>query len=160
MMTARPLTPELVERRLSELQQLSRLGASLAEAELPPIVRRQLERRSLCVVARAGASSRDARDVGLHVMPTVVDRQLGWMPDAWVDPANGLIVGAGLTMLVGAQVGERRCDALPRGHEATVTLRFLAARPICVDALPVLQRSDGCPRLWLSLLRDRLHTQW
>jgi hypothetical protein len=159
-MTARPLTPELIEQRLSELQQLSRLGASLAEAELPPLERRQLERRSLCVVGRRSVHSRDAREVCLHVMPTVVDRQLGWMPDAWVDPANGLVVGAGLTMLVGAQVGERRYDALPRGHEATVTLRLLAARPACVDALPVLERSDGGPRLWLCSQRDRVRTQW
>jgi hypothetical protein len=158
--TARPLTPELVEQRLSELQQLSRLGASLAEAELPPIARRQLECRSLRVVGRATDSRPDARDVCLHVMSTVVDRQLGWMPDAWVDPANGLVVGAGLTMLVGAQVGERRYDALPRGYEATITLRFLVARPACVDALPALEHSDGCPRLWLCSQRDRRHTQW
>jgi hypothetical protein len=159
-MTARPLTPELIEQRLSELQQLSRLGASLAEAELPPIERRQLERRSLCVVGREASRSHDTRDVCLHVVPTVVDRQLGWMPDAWVDPANGLVIGAGLTMLVGARARNQRYDVLPRGHEAMVTLRLLSARPACVDALPVLERSDGCPRLWLCLLRDRLHTQW
>ncbi len=38
-MTARPpLTPELVDQRLSDLQQLSRLGASLLQAELSPII--------------------------------------------------------------------------------------------------------------------------
>jgi hypothetical protein len=159
--TARPpLTSELVDRRLSELQQLSRLGASLAEAELPLIDRRRLERRSLGIAGRAVCRVRDERDVCVHVMPTAIDRQLGWMPDAWVDPLNGLVVGIGLTMLVGARVSERGCDVLPRGHEGTVIVRFLAARPACVDALPLLERSDGCPRLWLCFERDRQHTQW
>lgn len=160
-MTARPLlTSELVDRRLSELQQLSRLGASLAEAELPLLDRRRLERRSLGVAGRAACRVRDERDVCVHVMPTAIDRQLGWMPDAWVDPVSGLIVGTGLTMLVAASVSAQTVDALPRGHEGTVVVRFLAARPTCVDALPLLERSDGCPRLWLCLQRDRLHTQW
>ena len=66
-MTRAPLSPELVEQRLSELQQLSRLGASLAEAELPPIDRRILERRSLRIVGRAPGHGVDARDVRLHV---------------------------------------------------------------------------------------------
>lgn len=160
-MTARgPLTPELVEQRLSELQELSRLGASLAEAEMPPIDRRVLARRSLCVVGRALGAVLDPRDLRLHVSPVAVDRQLGWMPDAWVDPTTGAILGAGLTLLAGAWVGERSVDALPRGHEGIVVLRFLPARPACVDALPVLERSDRQARLWLCSSRDRAHTRW
>jgi len=60
MMMRAPLTPEFVEQRLSELQQFARLGASLAEAELPPIDRRLLERRSVRVVgvSRATGSMR------------------------------------------------------------------------------------------------------
>lgn len=155
-----PLTPELVDQRLSELQQLSRLGASLAEAELPPIDRRLLERRSVRVVGRAPGDGFDARDLRLHVLPVAIDRQLGWMPGAWVDPATGLVVGEGLTMLVGASVREQAVDALPRGHEGTITLRFLSACPACVDAIPLLARSDRGSRLWLCSIRDRANTRW
>lgn len=155
-----PLTPELVDQRFSELQQLSRLGASLAEAELPPIDRRLLERRSVRVVGRALGHGGDARDLRLHVLPVAVDRQLGWMPGAWVDPGNGQVMGEGLTVLVGAFVREQAVDMLPRGHDGTITLRFLSARPACVDALPLLERSDHRSRLWLCLSRDRANTQW
>jgi hypothetical protein len=155
-----PLTPELVDQRLSELQQLSRLGGSLLEAELPPIDRRLLERRSVRVVARANGHGSDGRDLRLHVSPAAVDRHLGWMPDAWVDPVSGLVVGTGLTMLVGALVNGRDVDALPRGHGGLLTLRFLSSRPECVDALPLLERSDQQARLWLCAGRDRARTQW
>jgi hypothetical protein len=39
-------------------------------------------------------------------------------------------------------------------------LRFLAARPACVDALPLLEQPDQHPRLWLCSSRDRAHTRW
>lgn len=160
-MTARlPLTPALVEQRLGELQQLSRLGASLVAAELPPIDRRRLGHRSLCVVGRAPGQGRDARDARFHVAPAAVDRQLGWMPDAWVDAASGRVVGTGLTLLVGASVNGQPLDALPRGRAGIVSVRFLDERPACVGAVPLLERSDGYVRLWLCLQRDRLHTQW
>jgi len=159
-MVRSPLTPELVGQRFSELQQLSLLGASLAEAELPPIDRRVLERRSIRVVGRALGHGVDVRDVRLHVSPTAVDRQLGWMPDAWIDPTSGLIVGSGWAMLAGAFLSEQAVDVLPRGHDGTITLRFLSARPPCVDALPLLERSDQCPRLWLCSNRDRGRTLW
>lgn len=155
-----PLTPELVEQRFAELQQLSRLGASLAEAELPPIERRLLERRSIRVVARAPGRGFDARDLRLHVLPTAVDRQLGWMPDAWVDPEDGQIVGEGLTVLVGASVHGQAVDVLPRGHDGTITLRCLSGGPACIDAIPLLERSDQTPRLWLCSRRDRANTRW
>lgn len=160
-MTARPpLTPELVDQRFSELQQLSRLGASLLEAKLPPLDRRLLGRRSVCVVARALGRGSDARDLQLYVSPTAVDRQLGWMPDAWVDPTTGLVVGAGFTVLAAAFVNDRAVDALPRRTDGVITLRFLSARPGCVDLLPLLDRSDQRPRLWLCSNRDRARTQW
>jgi hypothetical protein len=155
-----PPSPELVDRRFAELQQLSRLGASLLEAELPPIDRRVLERRSLRVIARTGDGGSDWRDLRLYVSSTAVDRQLGWMPDAWVDPMSGLVVGAGLTVLAAAFVNEQSVDALPRGRDGMITLRFLAARPECVDTLPLLDRSDQRPRLWLCSNRDRARTQW
>jgi hypothetical protein len=159
--TARaPLTPELVEQRLAELQQLSRLGASLAEADLPPIDRRLLERRSLRIVGRALGHGSDVRDVPLHVLPTVVDRQLGWMPDAWVDPTSGAIVGVGIGLLAGASVDERSVDALPRGRAGIVVVRFLAERPACVDLLPLFAHPDPQPRLWLCSSRDRAHARW
>lgn len=160
MTTRAPLTPELVEQRLSELQQLSRLGASLAEAELPPIDRSILERRSLRIVGRAPGQGVDARDVRLHVLPPAIDRQLGWMPDAWLDPTSGAVVGTGLTVLAGALTGEQPVDALPRGREGSIILRFLVARPACVDALPLLERSDQHPRRWLCSSRDRGRTRW
>jgi hypothetical protein len=98
-----PLTPELVERRLDELAQLSRLGASLLQAELPPLERRVLERRSLGVEGRVmGGATFDPRDVQLFVSPVAVERQLGWMPDCWVEPRDGQIVGEGLAVLVGS----------------------------------------------------------
>ena len=155
-----PLTPELVDARFSELQQLSRLGASLVEAELPPIERRVLERRSLRVVGRARGPGADARDVRLYVLPTASDRQLGWMPDAWLDVTTGAFVGRGLTVLVAALVDERARDVLPRGHDGTVTLRFVEDRPACIDELPLLERSDQRPRLWLCADRDRVRTSW
>jgi len=155
-----PLTPELVDQRFAELQQLSRLGASLAEAELPPIERRILERRSIRVVGRALGRGCDARDLRFHVLPTAVDRQLGWMPDAWIDPGDGRVVGEGLTVLVAAFVREQAVDMLPRGHDGTITIRFLSDRPACVDAIPLLERSDQTPRLWLCSRRDRANTRW
>jgi hypothetical protein len=157
---APPLTPELVEQRLSELQQLSRLGASLVEAALPPIDRRILERRSLRIAGRAPGHVSDARDIRLHVLAVAIDRQLGWMPDAWVDPTSGEVVGVGLALLAGALVDERAVDALARGREGTVILRFLVARPACVDALPLLEHADQHARLWLSSRRDRSRTRW
>jgi len=159
-MVRAPLTPELVDQRFAELQQLSRLGASLAEAELPPIERRILERRSIRVVGRALGRGFDARDLRLHVMPTAVDRQLGWMPDAWVDPGNGRVVGEGLTVLVAAFVCERAVDMLPRGIIGTITIRFLSDCPACIDAIPLLERSDQTSRLWLCSRRDRANTRW
>jgi hypothetical protein len=155
-----PLTPELVDQRFLELQQLSRLGASLLEAVLPPIDRRVLERRSILVVGRAPGRGCDARDVHLHVRAAAVDHPLGWMADAWVDPADGGIVGAGLAVLVGAVVSGHAVDALPRGQDGTIVLRFLAARPACIDALPLLEHADQLPRLWLCLQRDRANTRW
>ncbi|HEX3479725.1 MAG TPA: hypothetical protein VHT91_32100 [Kofleriaceae bacterium] len=160
-MTARsPLTPELVEQRLSELQALSRLGASLLDAELPPIDRRQLERRSLRVVGRARGAGCDPRDVRLHVAASPIARHLGWMPDAWVEPDSGLLVGTGLAVLVAIWVDDVPCDTLPRGQAGTATLRFLIERPACVAALPLLERSDHGARLWSCLQRDRQITQW
>ncbi len=161
-MTARALTPELVERRLAELAQLARLGISLLEAELPPIDRGVLERRSLRIEGRApGAAASDPRDVRLLVSPAAIDRQLGWMPDCWIDPADGRIVAGGLAVLVAASVdGTRSLDALPRGHAGIVTLRFLLGRPACIDALPLLDRHDGQPRLWSCMARDRARTRW
>lgn len=159
-MTIRPpFTSALVEQRLGELQQLVRLGTSLADAETPPIERRVLLRRSVCVVGRAPGGS-DARDVILHVTPVAIDRHLGWMPDAWFDPFGGEITGVALSLLVGATVDGRAVDALPRGRGGTITLRLLAPRPACVDALPLLERSDHRPRLWLALARDRARTRW
>jgi hypothetical protein len=149
-----------VERRLSELQQLSRLGASLLEAELPPIDRRVLERRSLVVVGRASGRSADARDVRLHVLPAAVDRQLGWMPDTWVDPKSGAVVDRGWSLLAGAFVADQAVDALPRGQEGIVTLRLLLRRPACIDALPLLEHSDRRPRLWSCSSRDHARTRW
>lgn len=160
MTTRAPLAPELVDQRLSELAQLSRLGASLVEAELPPIDQRRLGARSLHVVARAPGRGSDPRDLRLHVSPAVVDRQLGWMPDAWVDPTTGSIVGDGLTVLVAACVNDHVVDALPRGHGGIITLRLLSARPACVDALPLLEHPDQRPPLWLCSHRDRARTQW
>lgn len=161
-MTAPTLLPELVERRLAELAQLVRLGASLLEAELPPIDRSVLERRSLRIEGRAsGAVPSDARDVRLLVSPVAVERQLGWMPDCWVDPADGQIVAGGLAVLVAASVdGTRALDALPRSHAGIVTLRFLLGRPACIDALPRLDRHAGQPRLWSCMARDRARTRW
>ncbi len=159
-MTARPLTPELVELRFSELQQLARLGASLLEAEMPPTDRRVLELRSLQVIGRSVARLADPRDIRLHVSPSAIDRHLGWMPDAWVDPTTGLVVGLGLSVLVGALVDDRSLDALPRGREGVVTLRFLAQRPPCVDALPLLEHSDHQSRLWCCTGRDHQRTRW
>jgi hypothetical protein len=155
-----PLTAELVEDRFSELQQLSRLGASLLDAELPPLDRRALEHRSLRVVARCAGRGADPRDVRLHVLPSPVDRQLGWMPDAWVDPTTGLVVGRGLTVLVGACVNDQPLDALPRNCAATISLRFLAQRPACIDALPLLDHTDQHVRLWSCAERDRQRTRW
>jgi hypothetical protein len=132
----------------------------LVEAELPPIERCLLERRSLRVVARAVGRGSDARDVRVHVSPPAVARQLGWMPDAWVDPTSGLVIGNGLMVLVGAIVNDEPLDALPRGHGGVVTLRFLSSCPACVDELPMIVRSDQCPRLWLCSSRDRARTQW
>ena len=160
MTTRAALTPELVRDRLAELQQLSRLGASLAEAVLPPIGRDVLARRSLRVVGRSAVSGRDPRDVRLYVSRTAVDRHLGWMPDVWVDPSSGLVVGAGVVVLVAASVGENSVDALPRGHDGVVMLRFLDARPVCVDVLPIVERSDERPRLWLCSRRDHARTCW
>jgi hypothetical protein len=159
-LTRAPLTAALVERRLSELQQLSRLGASLAEAAMPPIGRNMLERRSLRVVGRAPGEGADARDIWLHVSSPAVDRQLGWMPEAWVDPVSGAVVGTALTMLAGALVGKQHVEAIARGSEAIVILRFLTARPPCVDALPLLEEPDRRVRLWLCSGRDRARTQW
>ena len=160
-MTVRPpLTPEVVERRLSELQQLWCLGASLLEAELPPIDRCVLERRSLLVVGRAPGRGVDVRDVQLHVLPAAVDRQLGWMPDTWVDPTSGAVIHTGLSLLAGARVRDHAVDALPRGQEGVVAVRLLIGRPACLDALPLLERSDRTARLWLCSHRDRVRTRW
>ena len=161
-MTAPALTPELVERRLAGLEQLARLGSSLLEAELPPLDRGVLERRSLRIEGRAsGAAPSDPRDVRLLVSPVAVDRQLGWMPDCWIDPADGRIVAGGLAVLAAASLdGTRSLDALPRGHAGIVTLRFLLGRPACIDALPLLDRHDGQPRLWSCMARDRARTRW
>lgn len=159
-MKARPLTPELVSARFAELQQLSRLGASLLEAELPPSDRGVLEHRSARVVGRSLARGADPRDVRFYVLASAVDRHLGWMPDAWVDPASGAVMGHGLAVLVAAFVRERPVDALPRGCDGTITLRFLSTRPSCVDALPILDHSDHKPRLWLCSDRDRQRTRW
>jgi hypothetical protein len=163
--TAGPLTPELVERRLGELAALARLGASLLEAELPPIERDVLERRSLHIEGRAAGavapSPRDPRDVRLLVAPSAVDRPLGWMPDCWVDPGDGQIVEGGLAVLVAASVdGSGPLDALPRGCAGVVTLRFLLGRPACIDALPALDRHDGRVRLWACMGRDRARARW
>jgi hypothetical protein len=157
-----PLTSELVARRFAELAELARLGASLLEAELPPIERGVLERRSLRVEGRvAGATPADPRDVRLFVSPVANDRQLGWMPDCWVDPVDGCVSGSGLAVLVAASVdGVRSLDALPRGHAGIVTLRFLLGRPACIDALPLLPHHEGRPRLWVCMARDRARTRW
>lgn len=160
-MTARPLTPELVEARLTELQQLARLGESLLEAELPLIERGMLERRSLRIEARAGGACADPRDVRLLVSPAAVDRQLGWMPDCWVDPLDGRVLGGGLAVVVAASVDQLQAlDALPRGHAGVVTLRLLTGRPACIDALPALERHDGRPRLLACMARDRARVRW
>ena len=161
-MTIRPLTPELVERRLTELAQLARLGASLLEAELPPLDRIVLERRSLRIEGRAArAASFDPRDVRLLISPAAVDRPLGWMPDCWIDPLDGRVAAGALAMLVAASVdGVRSLDAVPRGQAAIITLRFLLGRPACIDALPVLDRHDRQPRLWACMARDRARVRW
>jgi hypothetical protein len=163
--TASPLTPELVERRLGELAAMARLGASLLEAELPPIERGVLERRSLRVEGRAAGaaapSQHDPRDVRLLVASAAVDRPLGWMPDCWIDPGDGRIVEGGLAVLVTASAdGSAALDALPRGRAGTVTLRFLLGRPACLDALPALERHDGQVRLWACMARDRARARW
>lgn len=155
-----PLTPDLVERRFAELQQLVRLGASLAEAVLPPIERRVLARRSVLVVGRLADPGADPRDVRLRVAKNAIDRHLGWMADTWIDPVGGQIVGAGVVALVAAFVDEHPVDALPRGHHGTLTVRFLVGRPACVDALPLVDRSDEHPRLWLCSAYDHARTSW
>jgi hypothetical protein len=161
--TIRPLPPELVARRLAELGQLARLGASLLEAEMPPLERGVLERRSLRIEGRAGRIAHaDPRDVQLFVSPAAVDRQLGWMPDCWVDPLDGQIAAGGLAVLVAASAsGTGPLDALPRGRPGVVTLRLLQGRPACIDALPVLERHDHRVRLWSCMARDRARvTGW
>jgi hypothetical protein len=160
--TTRPLTPELVERRFAELEQLARLGSSLLEAELPMLERGVLERRSLRIEGRAaGFAHADPRDVPLFVSPVAVDRHLGWMPDCWVDPSDGRVVAGGLAVLVAASLdGAASLDALPRGHAGIVTLRFLLGRPACIDALPILERHDRQPRLWSCMARDRTRARW
>jgi hypothetical protein len=160
--TSRPLTPELVERRFAELEQLARLGSSLLEAELPPLDRGVLERRSLRIEGRRSPLAHaDPRDVRLFVSPVATDRQLGWMPDCWVDPLDGQVVAGGLAVLVAASIdGVGSLDALPRGHAGIVTLRLLLGRPACIDALPVLDRHDGQPRLWACMARDRARVRW
>jgi hypothetical protein len=65
------------------------------------------------------------------------------MPDAWVDPTSGEVVGAGWSLLAGSFLGERAVDALPRGCAAIIVLRFLMDRPACVDALPLLEISGS-----------------
>jgi hypothetical protein len=151
-----------VERRFAELEQLVRLGASLLEAELPMLDRGVLERRSLRIEGRiAGGSYSDPRDVRLLASPVAVDRLLGWMPDCWVDPVDGRVAADGLAVLVAASIdGTHSLDALPRGHAGIVTLRFLLGRPACIDALPVLERHDGQPRLWSCMARDRARVRW
>jgi hypothetical protein len=160
--TIQPLTPELVERRFAELEQLVRLGSSLLEAELPMLERGVLERRSLRIEGRvAGFAHSDPRDVRLFASPVAVDRQLGWMPDCWVDPIDGRVVAGGLAVLVAASIdGVHSLDALPRGPSGIVTLRFLLGRPACIDALPVLERHDRQPRLWSCMARDRARVRW
>jgi len=99
--------------------------------------------------------------VRLLVSPVMVDRHLGWMPDCWVDPLDGEVVGDGLAVLVAASVeGGRALEALPRGRAGIVTLRFLLGRPACIDALPVLERHDRQPRLWACMARDRARVRW
>ena len=161
-MTERALTPELVDRRLAELAQLARLGASLLEAELPPLDRGVLERRSLRIEGRAvGGALADPRDVRLLVSPVAIDRQLGWMPDCWLDPLDGRIAAGGLAVLVGASTdGGPPLDALPPGRAGIVTLRCLLGRPACLDALPVLERHDQQPRRWACMARDRARVRW
>ncbi|HET7503635.1 MAG TPA: hypothetical protein VFK02_21590 [Kofleriaceae bacterium] len=65
----------------------------------------------------------------------------------WTRPATG-------------HSGERDVDAVPRGHAGLLTIRFLFARPECVDALPLLEQPDQQARLWLCAGRDRARTQW
>jgi len=168
--TIQPLTPELVERRFAELEQLARLGSSLLEAEMPMLERVVLERRGLRIEGRiAGFVHSDPRDVRLLASPVAVDRQLGWMPDCWVDPVDGRVVAGGLAVLAAASIdGAHWLDALPRGHAGIVTLRFLLDRPACIDALPVLERHDvpapeavdRQPRLWSCMARDRARVRW
>jgi len=149
-----------VERRFAELQQLSRLGASLLEAELPPIERRVLERRSIQIIARANGATDDPRDVWLHAAPTAADRQLGWMPDTWIDAGTGAMIGSGLVMLVAVHVRGQPRDAVPGGQASAICVRFLVGRVGCVEALPLLGESDGDVRLWLGSQRDRERTRW
>lgn len=80
------------------------------------------------------------------------------MPDAWVDPGNGRVVGEGLTVLVAAFVREQAVDMLPRGTIGTITIRFLSDRPPCIDAIPLLERSDQTPEALVVLApRSREH---
>jgi hypothetical protein len=109
----------------------------------------------------AGGVHSDPRDVRLLASPVAIDRQLGWMPDCWVDPVDGRVVAGGLAVLVAASIdGTHSLDALPRGHAGIVTLRFLLGRPACIDALPVLDRHDRQPRLWACMARDRARIRW
>jgi hypothetical protein len=160
-MTSPTLSPQLVEERLGDLHELALLGASLLDAELPPLPRRVLADRSMQVIARAAAGPRhDPRDVRLFVASSVVDRHLGWMADTWLDADNGRICGAGYVVLVEVVVGDSVVDVVPRNHDARVTVRFLEGEPACIGSLPLLARSDRRVRLWLSTHRDHERTRW
>jgi hypothetical protein len=156
--TSRPLTPEFVERRFAELEQLARLGSSLLEAELPPLDRGVLERRSLRIGGRLSPLAHsEPRDVRLFVSPVAIDRQLGWMPDCWVDPLDGRVVAGGLAVLVAASVeGVGSLDALPRGRAGSSRCDFSSVGPRASTrsrCSTATMASHVCGRAWHGIER-------
>lgn len=114
------LTPEIVERRFAELEQLARLGASLLEAELPPLDRGVLERRSLRIEGRlATLADADPRDVRLFVSPAAIYRHLGWMPDCWIDPLDGRVEAETAILTDDERDTEQRSYSIPKLAGAT-----------------------------------------
>jgi hypothetical protein len=144
----REVTPELVEQRLSQLRELSRLGDSLLDARLPPIDRTTLARRGLILERLVPGPMIDPRDVHFVAAGPGVDRHLGWVADAWVDTRTGRIVHAGHAVLVGASIEGRPCDLLPRGQSGIVTLRCLEDQPDWKLPLLLCKRRDHERTSW------------
>lgn len=145
---SREVTPELVELRLSQLQELSRLGRSLLDARLPPIDRMTLARRGLVLERLLPEAMLDPRDVHFVASGPGVDRHLGWVADAWVDTRTGRVVHTGHALLVGVSIEGRPCDLLPRGQSGIVTLRCLEGQPRWNLPLLLCRRRDHDRTSW------------